>query len=69
MENLSFTHILLLTVICLVVFGAKRIPEMGSAMGKGIRAFKRGMRDDLPDDDAPTQDFATDESRPKKLSE
>ena len=32
--------ILLLAVIVLLLFGAKRIPEIGSSFGKGIREFK-----------------------------
>ena len=30
-------------VVLLVVFGAKRFPEMGSSLGRGIRAFKRSV--------------------------
>jgi sec-independent protein translocase protein TatA len=43
--NFGMTEILLLMVVFLLVFGAKRLPEIGSAMGKGIREFKRSMRD------------------------
>lgn len=41
--NFGFTEILMLLLICLVLFGAKRIPEIGSSIGKGIREFKRGV--------------------------
>lgn len=41
--NLGFGEIMLLLLIFLLVFGAKRLPEIGSAMGKGIREFKRSM--------------------------
>ena len=41
--NFGMTEILMLLVICLVLFGAKRIPEIGSSIGKGIREFKRGV--------------------------
>ena len=33
-------HILFLLVILLLVFGAKRLPEMGKSMGEGMRGFK-----------------------------
>lgn len=33
-------------VIILLLFGAKRLPEIGSAFGKGIRAFRRGQSGD-----------------------
>jgi sec-independent protein translocase protein TatA len=41
----SIFHWLVVAVIVLFVFGAKRLPEMGAAMGKGIREFKRSMTD------------------------
>ncbi|MGE5759065.1 MAG: twin-arginine translocase TatA/TatE family subunit, partial [Gemmatimonadota bacterium] len=39
--DLSMTHILILLVIALLVFGARRIPEIGSSLGQGIREFKK----------------------------
>ena len=44
-EGLSLTHILLFLVILLLLFGAKRLPEIGGALGKSIGEFKRSMRD------------------------
>ncbi len=41
--NLGFGEIMLLLLIFLLVFGAKRLPEIGSAMGRGIREFKRSI--------------------------
>ncbi|MBK6424264.1 MAG: twin-arginine translocase TatA/TatE family subunit [Gemmatimonadetes bacterium] len=41
--NLGFPEILLVLVIVLLVFGAKRLPEIGSSFGKGIREFKRSI--------------------------
>lgn len=43
MPNLGFTEIMVLLVVALLVFGAKRLPEMGASMGKGIREFKRSL--------------------------
>lgn len=45
MFGLSLGHILILLVVILL-FGAKRIPELGGALGKGLRAFKKGMEED-----------------------
>jgi len=42
--DLSFSHILILLLIVVLVFGAKRIPEIGSSLGQGIREFTRSMR-------------------------
>lgn len=36
-------HLLLLLVILLLVFGAKRLPEMGRSMGHGLRGFKEAI--------------------------
>ncbi|MGI8496651.1 MAG: twin-arginine translocase TatA/TatE family subunit [Gemmatimonadaceae bacterium] len=37
--------ILLLLVVCLLLFGAKRLPEIGHSLGKGIREFKGSLSD------------------------
>ena len=40
------THeILIILAIILVLFGATKLPQLGSAVGQGIRNFKRGMRE------------------------
>lgn len=38
-------EILLIMVVVLLLFGAKRLPEVGSSIGKGIREFKRSISD------------------------
>ena len=43
--NLGFGEILLILVVVLLLFGAKRLPEVGSSIGKGIREFKRSISD------------------------
>ncbi len=43
MPNLGFMEIMILLVVVLLVFGAKRLPEIGASMGKGIREFKRSI--------------------------
>ena len=45
MPQLGFQELLVILLIVLLVFGAKRLPEMGAAIGKGIREFKRSMKD------------------------
>ena len=45
MFELGPEKLLMLLLICLVIFGGKRIPEIGGAIGKGIREFKRGVTD------------------------
>jgi sec-independent protein translocase protein TatA len=36
-------HLLLLLVVLLLVFGAKRLPEMGKSLGHGLRGFKEAI--------------------------
>jgi sec-independent protein translocase protein TatA len=38
-------EIAILLVIVLLVFGPKRLPELGSSLGKAITGFKRGIKD------------------------
>jgi sec-independent protein translocase protein TatA len=42
-------HLLLLLVLLLVVFGAKRLPEMGRSLGSGMRGFKESLTGGRPD--------------------
>ena len=58
MGNLGFTEIMVILVVVLLLFGAKRLPEVGASLGKGIREFKRSLSD--------TQEaiMGNDESRP-----
>ena len=43
--NLGFTEILILLLVLLLVFGARRIPEIGASIGQGIKEFKRSLKD------------------------
>lgn len=82
--NLGFGEIVMILLIVLLVFGAKRLPEIGSSIGKGIREFKRSISDagdainSPPDDrsqlprsmDAPPPNAtASGSGEPKRLSQ
>ena len=45
MGNLGATEIILIVLVILVFFGAKKIPELAQGLGKGIREFKKATRD------------------------
>ena len=45
--NLGFMEILLILVAVLLLFGAKRLPEIGASFGKSIKEFKRGLKTGL----------------------
>jgi len=39
-------------VIAMLVFGPKKVGELGKGLGEGIRSFRQAMRDDKPADEA-----------------
>lgn len=43
MFGLSTGHLLILAFVILLLFGSRRLPELGSAIGKSMRAFKKGL--------------------------
>jgi len=44
MGRIGFTEILLILVVILLFFGVKRLPEIGSSLGKAIREFQKAMK-------------------------
>jgi sec-independent protein translocase protein TatA len=55
--NLGFPEIMIILVIVLLLFGAKRIPEIAGSMGKGIKEFKKNINEATREiDDAPRYD-------------
>jgi sec-independent protein translocase protein TatA len=47
---IGFPEILLLGLVVLLIFGPKRLPEMGRSMGKGLREFKNSVSGDHNDE-------------------
>jgi TatA/E family protein of Tat protein translocase len=48
---IGLPEILLLGLVVLLIFGPKRLPEMGRSMGRGFREFKSSITGDKPDED------------------
>ena len=51
-------ELMVILLLVMVVFGAKRLPEIGRGMGKGIREFKKSLREiseDENDDNPPIE--------------
>ena len=59
MFGLGIQELMIIFLIIMVLFGAKKLPEMGKGLGKGIREFKRAT-DNVTNDDE-------EEVEPKKV--
>jgi len=46
MGSMSISHWLIVLVVIVLLFGAKKIPELAQGLGKGIKTFKKEMQDD-----------------------
>lgn len=51
MPNLGGPELIILLVVVVLLFGARKLPELGSSVGKSITNFKRGMREAQDEDD------------------
>ncbi len=49
--NIGPTELIIILVIVLIIFGAGKLPDVGTAIGKGIRNFKKASKED--DDEKP----------------
>lgn len=50
MFGLGLPELVIILVLVLIVFGAGKLPEIGSGFGKGLRNFKNGISDDHKND-------------------
>jgi sec-independent protein translocase protein TatA len=53
--NIGPLEIIVVLVIALIVFGPKRLPELGNSLGRGIREFKETVTGEKKDDDDETK--------------
>ena len=52
----SPTHLLLILIVILLLFGAKRLPELGRSLGQSIQEFKGGLdTKELPEEEKPDE--------------
>lgn len=58
--TIGWSEIIIILIIALLLFGAKRLPEVGKSLGKAIREFKKSFREiseDIEDiDEEPSKD-------------
>jgi sec-independent protein translocase protein TatA len=50
MGGLGFPEMVVILIIALVIFGPNRLPALGESLGKAIKGFKEGLKDDKPID-------------------
>ncbi len=43
-DLLQPTHLIILALVAFLLFGAKRLPELGKGLGEGLRGFKEGIK-------------------------
>ncbi|MEU3643837.1 Sec-independent protein translocase subunit TatA [Lentzea sp. NPDC034063] len=58
MGNLGPTELIIIAVVIILLFGAKKLPDMARSLGKSAKIFKaetKGLRDNHDADDAPVQ--------------
>ena len=48
MFGLGMPELVIVMAIAFLVFGGKRLPELGAGIGKGITAFKKGLQQEPP---------------------
>ena len=58
MPSLGPTELVIVLVIFLLLFGAKKLPELGSSVGRSIRSFKKGIAE-TDDDTTQLEDGST----------
>ncbi len=45
MFGIGFSELLVILLVCLLLFGANRLPEISKSLGEGLREFKRTIRE------------------------
>lgn len=58
MFNVGFSELLVIFIVALVVFGPKKLPEIGRALGRGLREFRQAASEvtDITDTDKKEED-------------
>jgi sec-independent protein translocase protein TatA len=59
MSSIGWGEILIVVVIALLVFGPKKLPDLGTSLGRSISGFKKGLRDSTDELKAAVKEDAT----------
>ncbi len=60
----SWQELLPILIILIIIFGARKLPEIGSGLGKGIKEFKKSMNDIEKDETTEKKEEITQKSEP-----
>lgn len=73
MFGLGTTELILILVIVMVLFGAKKLPALGEGLAKGIRSFRTNIsmddKDKKPENDTIDAEVSSAEKKPEKQQE
>jgi sec-independent protein translocase protein TatA len=58
--GIGIPELLVILVIVLIIFGANKLPQIGEGLGKGIRNFKKGVKD--------KEEIGTTSKKPEEIS-
>ncbi len=64
-DNIGGGELIIILLVILVLFGAKKIPDLAQGLGKGIREFKKALRDVQDDISNPKDEKKSEEDKNK----
>jgi sec-independent protein translocase protein TatA len=66
MLGLGFPELVVSLVVCLIIFGPGKLPQMGEALGKGVRDFQRALKPPPETDVTSSPSPGQDPEKPEK---
>lgn len=67
LPNIGFGELVVILGIALLLFGAKRLPEIAKGIGQSVQAFKKGLRETMSEaEDTKTAALAQDQKQDQK---
>ncbi len=63
MFGLGMPELIIILIIILIIFGAGKLPQIGSGLGKGIRNFKKATTESQDEIEAPKEEEKTSEDK------
>lgn len=64
LPNIGGPEMIIVLLVVVLLFGAKKLPELGSSVGKSIKNFKKGVAETKEDEDGAEQEEATSPTSP-----